>query len=442
MLDPSALGRLSSTSGDPASRGGSCFETCNGIDDDCDGVVDDGGAALCADGVACTTEICSRSGTGCRSLGAAWDGLGCSTARCARGICNGAVPPTVNPALPRTPVDANGCQQALDSPFCEAVFDRCDCNGATACDPSIPGLDPGEARSGCRLASPASTNPQLWPCESPVVPLGASGDANLCTGEQCCEPNGTACRYVRDPTLPSVGSTMLLDPGAVLCTNSFIPRRPGGAGPSSAVPECFAWPSVMSATDRILQTCNDNDPCTLDSCANPATGACTNAPFPFTVAKDPTTISVSGRAVRLDSGCTGIVNRGCGERLCRPTGTTSTCLLGAVPGQVAGTTTALCGGTSPNPGSECFSSSCDGAGSCQTAPNDASCQDDGRWCTVEFCNARGDCEYTIAGGCLIGGACIPAFEYRSASPTECFWCDPGSPAGWSIDPARAEQCLP
>ncbi len=35
------------------------IESCNGIDDDCDGSVDEGGAVLCDDGYACTTDSCA-----------------------------------------------------------------------------------------------------------------------------------------------------------------------------------------------------------------------------------------------------------------------------------------------------------------------------------------------------------------------------------------------
>ncbi|HWP65999.1 MAG TPA: hypothetical protein VNO26_08815 [Candidatus Limnocylindria bacterium] len=38
--------------------GGAGTETCDGLDNDCDGIVDDGGAAACDDGDACTVDAC------------------------------------------------------------------------------------------------------------------------------------------------------------------------------------------------------------------------------------------------------------------------------------------------------------------------------------------------------------------------------------------------
>jgi hypothetical protein len=48
---------------DPARYGGNT-ETCNGIDDDCDTIVDNGGDALCADGDACSADLCDPA-SGC-----------------------------------------------------------------------------------------------------------------------------------------------------------------------------------------------------------------------------------------------------------------------------------------------------------------------------------------------------------------------------------------
>jgi len=94
-------------------------ETCNGLDDDCDGAVDEGGA-LCGDGNACTVDACQagvcvgtplncndgnpcttdtcNAGTGCvatNHTNTCDDGNACTTGdTCAGGICVGvAVPP-------------------------------------------------------------------------------------------------------------------------------------------------------------------------------------------------------------------------------------------------------------------------------------------------------------------------------------------------------------
>jgi hypothetical protein len=66
---------------DPAVHPGAT-EVCNGIDDDCDGTVDNGGGALCSDGDGCTADVCTGVG-GCSAthLSANLDITGFSAAR-------------------------------------------------------------------------------------------------------------------------------------------------------------------------------------------------------------------------------------------------------------------------------------------------------------------------------------------------------------------------
>jgi hypothetical protein len=66
---------------DPAIHPGAT-ETCNGIDDDCNTVVDDGGGALCTDGDACSVDLCDPT-TGCSAVhdSANFDVTGFSAAR-------------------------------------------------------------------------------------------------------------------------------------------------------------------------------------------------------------------------------------------------------------------------------------------------------------------------------------------------------------------------
>jgi len=66
---------------DPARYGGAA-ELCNGIDDDCDNIVDNGGNALCADADACSADVCDPA-VGCLGthLTANLDTIGFSTSR-------------------------------------------------------------------------------------------------------------------------------------------------------------------------------------------------------------------------------------------------------------------------------------------------------------------------------------------------------------------------
>ncbi len=76
-------------------------ETCNNLDDNCDGVVDNGGASLCDDGNACTTDACAGV-NGCThapTTGPCDDGNPCTIGdSCIDGYCAGAM----MPPLPET----------------------------------------------------------------------------------------------------------------------------------------------------------------------------------------------------------------------------------------------------------------------------------------------------------------------------------------------------
>jgi hypothetical protein len=55
-------------------------EVCDGLDDNCDGHIDEGGAALCADGDVCTSDVCGGV-AGCTHKTADLDGSGFSANR-------------------------------------------------------------------------------------------------------------------------------------------------------------------------------------------------------------------------------------------------------------------------------------------------------------------------------------------------------------------------
>ena len=62
-------------------------EICNGRDDNCDGTTDEGGAALCADPFACSTEICAGA-LGCQIAAEDGDGDGFFAPECGGADCN------------------------------------------------------------------------------------------------------------------------------------------------------------------------------------------------------------------------------------------------------------------------------------------------------------------------------------------------------------------
>jgi len=100
-------------------------EVCNGIDDNCDTVVDNGEAALCNDGNACTTDACGGA-AGCTHVNngrSCNDGNACTlNEACSGGICGGGT--------------ARSCD---DAQACTADV----CDPAIGCLTSVTNLDTG-----------------------------------------------------------------------------------------------------------------------------------------------------------------------------------------------------------------------------------------------------------------------------------------------------------
>src|SRR5262245_6953684 len=106
----------------PGARSGVCCtptgsEVCDGLDNDCNGTVDDGCVALCEDGDACTVDACSA-------------GVCVSTpVSCEGGICVGGVCQT-------TTTTTTSSTTTTTTP-CPACFADCDGNPSNGCETDI-----------------------------------------------------------------------------------------------------------------------------------------------------------------------------------------------------------------------------------------------------------------------------------------------------------------
>lgn len=399
-------------------------ERCNGVDDDCDGATDEGATALCDDGIACTGEQCAGA-LGCMRTSAGWNGAFCSSAFCAKGVCNGERPPNVNPSLPLTPgsPDANGCQVALDNNVCENVIDRCTCNGTSVCDPSAATTEgPLGQTTGCSQTSIRATPLPTWPCEQ---------DGDLCTNEVCCEPN-PGCRYLNPRLRQPAGSTAILRPDNPACTNLFVPHRPGRAIGSGPVPSCVRMESLQTLSQRVQVHCNDAQPCTVGSCASPATGRCTQTPLASPARPAALVVQSPLRLpVTLDMGCFRELEQGCGQEQCalNPLTNTSRCVVvGGDHVRFDNTVPGGCGTVNPHDAvseyeypDPCLESFCQSS-RCVTTPHDEYCDDD-LICTVDRCDANlGRCAIgreIAAGTCRIDGVC---WAEAQEDPTDQFHC--------------------
>lgn len=299
-------------------------EECNGVDDDCDGQVDEGD--LCDDGFDCSIDSCgivvSISGDKieCRhdNMNARCD----DGASCTRDVCNAG----------GARHDGTGCLHIPNDAACD---DGCDCSGKEQCAPQRPGAD---AATGCGATE-------------------ACDGSNACELTACCELNGMseACRR----SLLARGAS----PGDLDALNATCKLLPGHNVVSTTG-------NAVRCLDRpIPRLCSDGNPCTRDEC-DPRLGC----RFP---AVADCTVASSGQ-----DGCDlQVCMGGIPQRRLLSYGQTQACdppdRAGEPPRPPQPLPTPNCGrpGRDPYAGT-CMASVCQG-GVCQQKPSDC---DDGLFC--------------------------------------------------------------
>jgi hypothetical protein len=338
-------------------------ETCNGKDDDCDGVTDN--AQICEDGNPCTQGICNTSGT-CQqqplSGPACDDGNACTGGDvCAAGSCQGKTALGCD--------DGNPCTKDL-------------CAGAGGCQHSPQDGPCGDDGNACTLDVCAQ-----GACSHPAAKEGdaCGGDSSACAQAVC---TGGICKAmsVKD-NVPCV------DDGNP-CTQDVCAK-----GACSHPPVAFTQPCAEDANPCTADVCDqgtcthqklgpdkscleDGDPCTQDVCV---AGACSHPPA---LANSPC----------VDDGlaCTKDV---CVGGKCLHQG-----FSGAAPG---------CAKTDDNP---CTKAQCD-AGVCKAVPvSNVPCADDGQPCTKDVCDGTGVCKHVNQNApCNDGNPCTLTDLCDSAS---------------------------
>ncbi len=191
-------------------NGGSCTtESCNGLDDDCNGVVDDGVGAVCADGTICVNGQCSGNPQQCGPNNPCPMGQVCS----AMGVC--------------TP---GACQPKPET--CNAVDD--DCDGLI--DEVTPGAILCPNGGQCVMGQ-CSGLPQMCGPNTPC-PAGQVCNPNGVCSPGACMPVPETCNGKDDDCDGVVDDASA---GATLCPNGF----------------CFAGACTMQ--------CSSNANCIWDS---------------------------------------------------------------------------------------------------------------------------------------------------------------------------------
>jgi hypothetical protein len=328
-------------------------ESCNGIDDDCDGVVD---GELCDDGDACTKDSCVAE-TGCQheplSGTSCDDGDVCTLAdHCEEGQCVG------------SGIDCD------DGNLCTS--DSCDPTGGcvyTFNNSSCDDADPCTVGDACKKGSCAGTEVPC-DCQEDADCLKLE-DGNLCNGTLFCDladfPQKCAVKpgtevTCPDPTgLDAPCQDPACDPATGQC--SFVSVNEGKACDDGKV--CTTGSACAGGTcgEGIPLNCEDGNLCTDDSC-DPVKG-CVHVP----------------NSVPCEDG--------------NPCTMKDACDAGNCTAGIA---------TSCNDGNPCTDDSCDPASGCTYAPNAALCDDDNVCTTVDQCQ-NAECKGAGMLNCNDGNPC-------------------------------------
>ncbi len=338
-------------------------ELCNGLDDDCDGEVDepllvDGEyLAICDDGNPCTDDTCDGA-EGCShvalSEGECVDGDVCTVGdHCEAGLCVGS---------PVACDDGNPCTDDVCDGLggCGFLANLADCDDGDPCTVA------DQCEDTLCLGVPVSCD-----CQTDGD-CAALEDGDLCNGTLICDVDGLPFQCVVDPQTvvtcpePPAGPDAICQASAcdpVTGTCSLVPGNEGFAcddGDPCTVGEACA---AGTCAGGVAPNCNDGEPCTDDACA-PGIG-CVHVP---------NSLSCNDGDV-----CT----------------TGDLCVNGACVGGPP----LDCGDGNP-----CTGDWCDGATGCQHDALDIPC-DDGNACTVMDLCVGGLCQGSGAPDCQDDNVC-------------------------------------
>ncbi len=404
-------------------------EICNGVDDDCDGSVDE---ATCDDSVACTVDSCDATSGACVFQlidGACDDGNPCTDDACdfdggcvhtdkVGAACDDGSPCTLGDAC------VEGRCQGTELPACCALDSDCDdlnpctrdtclaetgtCEHDTAslegsaCDGDGDGCTAGDSCvSGvCRVGSPVECAESPFECRRAVCRSEGAHDHS-------CELE------------PRIAGHSCSDDD--VCTVSDACDGEGSCLGGDAVPGCC----------HEDVECDDENACTVDVC-EVSSGRCLHLP------------AADGVACDADgTGCTeGDV---CLSGACRPgpaveCASTGPCSRGECISVASDEhrceQRALPSGTACSDGDPCTAGdACDGNGSCQPGPPSQTCChsqedcEDFNACTADACDMNtGQCTHVAApngtlcdadgDGCSVGDACESGI-CRPGVPADC-----------------------
>jgi hypothetical protein len=380
-------------------------EVCDGVDNDCDGAVDE---ASCQDGNACTDDVCDPQ-SGCQYVpnqAACNDSNPCTTPdACVAGQCEGIFlscddsnPCTTDSCDPLT-----GCANVANTLACT------DLNACTVGDVCSGGVCLGGGLTGCDDGNVCTTdvcNAQAGCVSTPTV--GTCDDGNACTSADLCQAGGC------------VGDFIVCDDGNPCTSDACDPSLGCGATPSLGAPcdDGNACTEDTACTDQGECTgvdlgceCEedadcvgfeDDDLCTGALMCDVAAGA------PYQCVTNPETVVVCPLAPGLSPDCA--------TTACDPL--TGGCSVSLAPDNV------IC-----DDGNPCTTGEACQTGACVGAPTPC---DDGNACTFDLCDPASGCVHPSVVGvvaCDDGDPCTSGDTCTGATCTGggAVSCDDGEP---------------
>ena len=367
-------------------------ERCDGVDNNCNGAMDEGG---CDDGLSCTADQCLAPFDCRHTLVAGFCAI--------NGACyvSGAVNPN-NPCEACNPLaNSTGWTQAANT-----------CLIAGACFPN-GGVNPANACQICDVNQAATS----WTTAGNTCTIAgqcyASGAVNPSNSCQICAPAQSATAWSQ------ALSTCIIQ-GQCFASGSTKPGSPClRCAPDQ---NAAGWTSAATNTP-----CNDGNACSSDDHCD-AAGQCvgdTSCDDGVACTQDVCTAGGCSHSA-VTSGWCRIGSTCYSNNTTNPTNVCQRCNPSA--SQTA---------WSPQPSSAACSDGnactagdhCDGQGSCTPGPT---CSD-GLTCTTDSCNPAVGCSYPVAAGkCKINDACYSNGETQPGNA--CYACNAGaSSSAWSLN---------
>ncbi|MBM4345513.1 MAG: hypothetical protein FJ100_19245, partial [Deltaproteobacteria bacterium] len=489
--DPASGGCKYANTAAPCDDGNACT-----LSDGCKDAVCSGAPAQCNDSNPCTTDSCNPK-TGCANTANTSpcdDGNACSTGDlCAGGACKGiaqdpkALCDDGNPCTTETCTATDGCLYNLSSAGCDdgnpcTTGDQCkngQCTSGTntcgcAQDSDCAAQEDGNLCNGTLFCDKTALP---YKCNvNPKTVVACDGSADTVCSKNTCDTKTGTCGYLAqnagkpcdaDGSVCTSGdlcSGLNCQPGAPQncndgnpCTDDSCDPKTGCVFKQNSVPcsdgnACTIGDVCKNAAcvPGPAQVCNDNNPCTSDSCAS---GSCT---FAHNALGCDDGNACSGSDACSAGVCKGVAvncndNNPCTNDACDPkagcqnAANTIACNDGnaCTSGDVCGG--GACKGTAVSPaqlcddGNPCTTEGCDPKTGCTKANNSASC-DDGNPCTSGDVCAAGACKAgTNTCGCAADTDCASQEDGNLCNGT--LFCDKSAlPYKCNVNPKTVVQC--